>query len=258
MLFRSDRHLARALAVAMHVLFAVLIVVGVSWQKKPETPVMADLWSSLPVLPQHQPQPQAAPPEEEDEPTPPKPAPRVKPVPPPPKPVPKVEPKADIATKLEKKKAEPKAEPKKREEDKAAAERTAAEAREREQREQQKKAADAEREAAEKAAAEKAAAERAAKAAAQAAAQQELNRYRAGIVAKIRSRMVRFEGNMEAVFSVQLFPGGELQSVSMVRSSGNAEFDAAVRQAINQSQPYVVPAGELFQQFRQLTLSFRP
>jgi TonB family protein len=159
-------------------------------------------------------------------------------------------------------KAEPRPEPKKREDDKAAAERKAAEARE---SELQRKLVEAEREAeakaaaeraAEKAAADKAAAERAAKAA---ALQQELQRYRVNIIAKIRSRMVKFEGNMEAVFTVQLFPGGELQAVNMVRSSGNTEFDAAVRQAINQSQPFVVPTGELFHQhFRPLTLTFRP
>lgn len=249
----GDKTMARALAVAMHALFILLIVFGVSWQKKPPEPVMADLWSSLPPLPQ----PKAVtPPPEPDEKSesPPKPEPRVS------VPMAKVAPvpvpKADIALKDndKKKKAEPKPEPKpapKKVDDEAVArERKFIEA---------DKAADA-KAAADKAALEKAAtAERAAKAA---VAARENQKYFNGIRSKVWSRVALppdLQGNPEAEFLVSLLPGGEVQSVSLRKSSGNPAYDAAVERAIRQAQPFDVPSGEPFQQyFRQIPMAFRP
>lgn len=250
----GDKHLARVLALTMHGVFAVLLVLGVSWQKKPPEPVTAELWSALPPMPQ----PKVAPAvEPEVEPEPPKPVPRVKPVPAPrvePKAEPKPAPKADIAIKQERKaepKAEPRPEPKKREEDKAALERKAAEAREREQ--QMKQLLEAE-----KAAEAKAAAERAARA----AAARENQKYINGIHAKVWARIALppgMQGNPEAEFLVALLPGGELESVTMRKSSGDAAYDAAVERAIRQAQPFVVPTGDEFQRsFRRFPMTFRP
>lgn len=249
----GDKTKARWLALAMHALFIVLIVFGVSWQKKPQPAVEADLWSNLPPLPQPAPPKVVeAPPEPVREP--PKPvAPKV--VPTPPKVEPAPAPKADIALKKkaeEKKKVEPppppKADPKKQEEDKIA--RLAKEAEDKARAEET-----ARREAAEREAKAKAAAERAASAS-------EVQRYIGGIRNKVYGRVALppdLQGNPEAVFMVSLLPGGELESVVMSKSSGNAAYDAAIERAIRQAQPFAVPTGDLFHQnFRRFPMTFRP
>lgn len=267
----SDRSKARALAVLMHVLFVLLIVFGVSWQKKPQTPVVADLWSNLPPVPAAAPpKVEPAPPQPDPAPAPaPKPVPRVAPPPPP-----KVEaapaPKPDIALKKkaepEKKpqakpeaKPEPKPEPKKRDEDKLALQKKAAEDKaRREERDAELKQQLAEKEAAAKVEAEKAAAARAARA----AADRENQKYVAGIYSKVWARVAvppDMQGNPEAVFTVSLLPGGELESAVMTRSSGNPAYDAAIERAIRQAQPFVVPTGDEFHRnFRRFPMVFRP
>lgn len=264
----KDRSKARALAVLMHVLFVLLIVFGVSWQKKPQTPVMADLWSNLPPVPAAAP-PKVAPPPPEPAPAP-KPVPRVAPPPPPPKVEAAPAPKPDIALKKkvepEKKplakpepKPEPKAEPKKRDEDRVALQKKAAEDKaRREQQEEESKRQRAEKEAAAKVDAEKAAAARAARA----AADRENQKYVAGIYGKVWARVAvppDMQGNPEAVFMVSLLPGGELESAVMTRSSGNSAYDAAIERAIRQAQPFVVPTGDEFHRnFRRFPMVFRP
>ncbi len=261
----SDKTKARALALAMHAVFILLIVFGVSWQRKPPTPVQADLWSNLPPLPQTR---AVAPPPPAPEPTPapPKPAPRVTP-PPPPK-VERAAPKPDIALKkVEKeKKAEPKPppkpEPRKIEDDKVARQQKEAQARaQREARERDTQRELAEKEAkaaADKVAAEKAAAERAARAAEASENQKYIN----GIHAKVWARVAvppDLQGSPEAVFVVSLLPGGELQSVVMRKSSGNPAYDAAIERAIRQAQPFNVPTGDQFHRsFRSFPMAFRP
>lgn len=249
----SDKTMARALALAMHAAFIALLIFGVSWQKKPEAPVVADLWSSLPPMPQPKAEVTPEPPAPEP---PPVPVPRITP-PPVPKAEPVPVPKPDIAVKDKdrKKKAEPKVEPKaepkpapkKREDDSA-------------KREQERRIIEAEKEADAKAAAEKAAAaERAAKAA---AAARENQKYILGIRGKVYARVAvppDLQGNPEAEFVVSLLPGGELLNVTLRKSSGNAAYDAAVERAIRQAQPFDVPSGEQFQQyFRQFPMAFRP
>ena len=249
----GDKAKARLLAIAMHVAFIVLLIFGVSWQKKPEVPVMADLWSSLPPIVQPaQPKP--------DAPSPPEPPPPLTPVsrvtpPPVPKAEPVPAPKPDIALREKKKKAEPKVEPKsepkpeaKPREDESA------------KRERERKIIEAEKEADAKAAAEKVvAAERAAKAA---AAARENQKYISGIRGKVYARVALpadIQGNPEAEFVVSLLPGGELLGVTLRKSSGSASYDAAVERAIRLAQPFDVPSGEQFQQyFRQFPMVFRP
>lgn len=252
----GDKTKARALAVVMHVLFILLIVFGVSWQKKPPTPVVADLWSNLPPLQQ----PKAVEPPAAPEPVPEpqlKPVPRVIP-PPPPKVAPAPLPKPDIALKKKpekEKKVEPKpepapkAEPKK--DDKAARlEKEADEKAKREAREQEMQ-----REAADKEAKAKAAAERAASA-------RENQKYIDGIKAKVYSRVAvpaDLQGNPDAEFIVSLLPGGELESITMRKSSGNPAYDAAIERAIRQAQPFTVPSGDDFHRnFRRFPMTFRP
>ncbi len=249
-----DRNLARVLALVMHAVFIALIVIGVSWQRKPPEPVVADLWASLPSLPL----PKVAPPpqEVEDEPAPRKPVPRVKPVPLVPT-VPKAEPKPVVKPDIALQK---KAEPKRRDVEKAVETKRLAEARERDM-----KRVLEEKEADSKAAAEKAlAAERAEKERiAKAAVMREMQKYVAGIRAKVLAKVqvpADMQGNPEAEFTVMLLPGGELRGEPVMRkSSGHPGYDAAVRLAIQQAQPFTVPSGEEFQQyFRQFSVAFRP
>ena len=250
----SDETKARALAIVMHALFIVLLIFGVSWQKKPPVPVEAELWSSLPPLPQ--PKLQMAPEPE------PEPVPRVEP-PPVPKaePVPLPKPEIALKKKPEKEKPkvepkpEPKAEPKKREDNRAArAQKEAEEKLRREEIEAEQKRLAAEREAN----AERAAAERVAKA----VEAREIQKYTSGIIAKVWARVALpsdLQGNPEAEFFVSLLPGGELENVTMRKSSGNSAYDAAIERAIRQAQPFTVPNGEQFQRnFRRFPMTFRP
>lgn len=244
-----DKSKARALALAMHALFIVLLIFGVSWQRKPEVPVVADLWSSLP--PMAQPPVIAPPPEPEVEAVPPQPVPRVAP---PPKAAPVVVPKPDIAVQKKpeiEKKVEPKPEPKKREDNKAARLQKEAELKKQnEERELEMKKFLAEKEAN-------------AKAAAQAAEQARIiSEFMERIRSKVRQNIVEppgLQGNPTAEFDVVLIPGGEVLSVRLARSSGVPAYDAAAERAIVKSTPLPLPPNpELFSRFRDLRLSVRP
>ena len=247
---------AGALALGMHVLFALLLIFGVSWQTRHPEPVMVDVWEALP---------------------PPAPAPRPKPVeipppPAPPKPVPPAEHKPapakpeapDIA--LEKKKAEAKA--------KAEAERVAklkavqeaeaksqaeamrleAEAIKREREKQaaaERKKKELLRQAEEEDMLKRLANEEAAAEARVAAArrQTEVDRlvglHRDKISAKVRSNTRlpgTLKGNPEVRCLVRLLPTGEVQSVRITQSSGDVAYDEAVVLAIQKSSPLPLPA----------------
>ena len=99
-------------AVAVHAAFFALIVFGVTWQSRPDTPVQAEIWDKLPpapskAAPKVEPRPaEPQPAKEEPKPQPPKPEP-VKPAPKPPEEKPEP-PKPDpaIAKKLEREKRE--------------------------------------------------------------------------------------------------------------------------------------------------------
>jgi len=249
---RNERTISGALALGMHLLFAVLLIFGVAWQqKRVDVPVVADLWSNLPPLPQ--PKVEAPPPEAKPEPEPPKPAPRVEP-----KPEPKPVIKPDIALKekaeKERKRKEEEREKaeKKREEDNR--KRLAA------LKEQQAKEAQARRIAKEQ---DEALRKLQAQQAAQASAQQRLiDDYKRRISDKIRRFVVlppNLQGNPEAEFEVVQIPGGEVLSVKLKRGSGNSAYDAAVERAIHKAQPLPPPPeGFAFGQFRELSLKFRP
>jgi colicin import membrane protein len=87
-----------------------------------------------------------------------------------------------------------------------------------------------------------------------------LNEYIARIQAKVRSSWILpadIQGNPEAIFDVVQLPTGEVLSIRLVKSSGNAAYDAAVERAILKSSPLPLPASrELFS--RELKLTFRP
>lgn len=243
------RKWALALAVAVHLIFAAVLVFGVNWQTKEASPVMAELWSSLPALapkPVPQPEPEPAPlPEPEPQPKPvPKPEPKLEQ----PKPV-----KADIELKDKKKEKEKK----RKEEERKKAE---AEKKLKDQvlKEQQDRL-EAEQEALNKQRAAEAARQQMS---AQAAAQRLMN----DAISRISSHIRRFiimppdvVGNPQAEFEVSLIPTGEVLNVKLSRSSGNPAYDNAVERAIRKASPLPLPTDPaLVGRFRELKLKFRP
>jgi colicin import membrane protein len=254
-----DEALAGGLAFAMHVLFLVLLVFGVSWQHKPvETAAVVDLWRDLPSA--------AAPTVEEVPPAP------IKPEPPPPqpkveaKPPPKPEPapvaKPDIALKDKREKElklKAQLEEKKRAEEKARA--AEAENKKRAEADALKKKQVAEAEA-KRVASEQAKAQEALAAQQAAASKREIDKYMDGIRTKVKRALVvppSVQGNPEAEVVVTLLPGGEVLNVRVKKSSGNSAYDAAVERAVRLAQNYVVPTGDDFQRnFREFTMVFRP
>lgn len=247
---RNEKTISGALALGMHVLFAVLLVVGVAWQHtRTDAPVVVDLWGNLP--PQPQPKVEAPPPEPKPAPEPPKPVPKAEPKP---EPKPLVKPDIALKEKLDK-------ERRRKEQEQAAAKK----------REEEKKrlAALKEQEAKEKAEAARIAKEKeealsklAAQAAARDAQQRLIDDYKRRISDRIRRFVVlppNLQGNPEAEFEVVQIPGGEVLNVKLKRSSGNSAYDAAVERAIFKAQPLPPPPpGFTFGEFRELSLKFRP
>ena len=264
---RTSNFVAGVLALGVHVLFVLLLVFGVSWQTEHPAPMMVDIWQSLPKaaptptpLPVHRPAKTARPAYK----LPPQPDRR----------------DADIA--LEKKKAEIDrqkklkaalaAEEKRKEREKAAA------AREKQQADQKKAAllrqmaaedmkqriatevaadqarlaqlAEAQARQAQarvqaQAQAKQAAAARAAAAALQAEESRTVGQYRDMISAKVRGNTRlpdNLQGNPEVRCQVKLLPTGEVLSVRVTQSSGNAEYDEAVVRAIEKSSPLPLPS----------------
>jgi len=258
-----DEALAGGLAFAMHVLFLVLLVFGVSWQhQRIDTAVVVDLWRDVPA---------AAPPKAEETP----PAPVVKPEPPPPapkveaKPPPKPEPapavKPDIALKAKqekerKLKEQTAAETKKRADEKARE--AEAEKKKRAEAEALKKKQTAEADA-RRVASEQARAQENLAAQQAAASAKVIDEYKQRIVDKVRRFIVEppnLNANAEVEFDVVVLPGGEVLSAKLKRSSSSIPaYDAAVERAIPKAQPWPLPPDPgRRRQFRELNVKFRP
>jgi colicin import membrane protein len=260
---QREKRISRALAVAMHVAFLLLLVVGVSWQKRQSEPAtVVDLWNTM------------TPPKQETPVPPPKPAPKVerKPEPrPAPKPQVKPVPKADIALKekleKERKLKEQELEKKKREEE-AKRKQKAEQQLEARKKEEEKKRLEKER-LAQEADAKRLAQEKQdlAKrlAAEQAAAQSRIyDEYIRQISNKIKRYIVEppnLQGNPQVEFEVRLLPGGEVMDggVRLRRSSGVPAYDQAVERAILKASPLPLPPDPaMFNIFRELNLKIRP
>lgn len=252
---------AGAMALGVHLLFALLLVFGVSWQTEHPAPVMVDVWDALPPM-----QPPAPPPKREGvpppEPTPLPEPPKAEPAPVKSDPPPKA---PDIA--LDKKKAEDerlrKLKAMKEAEARALAETTRIEA-EALRKTREKQLADRkkkellrkmeeedmiQRVANEEAANEQRLLKQAEARAAASKRQTELDRivglHRDKISAKVRSNTRlpgTLKGNPEVRCLVRLLPTGEVQSVKITQSSGDAAYDEAVVLAVEKSSPLPLPA----------------
>jgi len=256
-----EQAMAGGLAFAMHVLFLVLLVFGVSWQHKQiDSAMVVDLWRDLPVAeaPMAEVTPPAPAPAVKPEPPPPAPKAEVKP--PPPKPEPAAKPDIALKDKQEKeRKLKEQIEAKKRADEKA----REAEAEKKKRAEadalKKKQAAEAE---AKRVATEQAKAQEAVAAQQAAAAKREVDKYLDGIRTKVKRALVvptSVQGNPEAEMVVTLLPGGEVLNVRIKKSSGNAAYDEAVERAVRKAQPFEVPTGDAFQRnFREFTMVFRP
>ncbi|MEX2198563.1 MAG: energy transducer TonB [Burkholderiales bacterium] len=236
---------AAMLALAVHVLLAAALMLGVHWQSSAPEVVTVELWQ--PPAPVARPEP----PKVE--------APKPAPPPPPAKPEPRIE-KPDIAVKAPPKpkpkpKPEPKpvpkpapvAKPEPAPPDETHAKQLIAQALE---REEQRHAADRERQALKDQLAREA----------QSAKDRALQTWVDKIRAKIRGNVVLppdIQGNPEALVLVTQLPTGEVLEVKLVISSGHTAYDDAVLRAILKSSPLPKPdTAGMFQ--RALELKFRP
>jgi colicin import membrane protein len=251
---------AGVLAVLVHIIFFAFMIFGLNWKTYPPEGMVVDLWSSLP-----QPVIKATPPPPVFQPV--QPPAEVKPLPPKPETpqVPPSSPKPDIALKEKIEKIEkPKPVEKKQPVEKDQKEQKEKERKEKElkaQKEKELKDQQA-RVAAEVEQLQREQQEANAKAQAQAAAQSrlanEIDEYKAKILAKIKSHIVMppdLPGNPVAEFDVTLLPGGDVLHVKLRKSSGFAAFDNAVERAIFLSKPLPLPPDPaLFPKFRNLNL----
>lgn len=249
---------AGALSLLVHGLFFLVLVMTFSWKAvQPMQVAQVELWDSLPT-------PNVTPPPE-----PPKPEPKVEPPPPPEPPPEPPEPKAEIQIKPK----PPVPEVKKPTKELPKKPDPALKAKEEEKKHKEalrKLQQDLLRDdqpvdhEAEKAVADaKAAAEAKRAADALAASSGVVDEYKARIVAKIKryvNKQLCGTGKPELVFAIALMPTGEVSgNPHLVKSSGLPACDEAVERAILQAQPLPLPTQtELFSQFRDLNLKFKP
>lgn len=245
-----DEALAGGLAFAMHVLFLVLLVFGVSWQHKPvETAAVVDLWRDLPSV--------AAPKAEVAPPAP------IRPEPPPPKPEPAPVAKPDIALKDRREKElklKVQLEEKKRAEEKAREAETEKKKRAEAESLKKKQAAEAD---AKRIAGEQAKAEQALAAQQAAASAKVVDEYKRRIIEKVKRFIVlppNVSDTAQVEFEVVVLPGGEVLGAKLKKSSNSIPaYDSAVERAILKAQPLPLPPDPaLMRQFRELNLVFRP
>jgi colicin import membrane protein len=244
---------AGVFSVLVHGLFFMLLVMTFSWKNVPTMQVaQVELWDSLP-------QPIVVQPEPTPEPPPPPPKIELEPAPPP-------EPKAEIQIKAKTPPPEVKKPPKEKPKPDPAL-KAAEQAKKRAEelkRLQQQLAQDDQQlqnEAQQHETRNAAEAKRAAETLA--ASSGVVDEYKSRIVAKIKrfvNKQVCGTGRAELVFAIALMPTGEVSgNPHLVKSSGLPACDQAVERAILQAVPLPLPPQpELFTQFRDLNLKFRP
>lgn len=260
---RSGSNLAAgAMALGVHVLFVLLLVFGVSWQTRHPAPVMVDIWDALPPLPSPAPQarPEIAPPEpvKLQEPVKVEPAPQsvVKEAPSPKPPDIALEKKQADVERLQKLKAMREAEQKALADAARAEAEAARKVREKHLADQKKRELlrqmeeedlmrrMADEDTASEARLLKQAEARLAASRRQTELARAVGQHRDLISAKVRGNTRlpdNLKGNPEVRCLVKLLPTGEVQSVRVTQSSGNAAYDEAVVRAIEKSSPLPLP-----------------
>ena len=251
---------AGVLAVLVHLIFFAFMIFGLNWKTYPPEGMVVDLWSSLPQPVQPAIKERSVPPAPKAV----EPPPEAKPLPPEPR-TPPPPPKPDIAIKEKIEKPVEKKPPVQKDQ-KELKEKELKAQKEKElkaQKEKEKELKDQQaRVAAEVAQLQREQQEASSKAHAQAAAQSrvanEIDEYKAKILAKIKRHIVMppdLPGNPIAEFDVTLLPGGDILDVKLRKSSGFAVFDSAVERAIFLSKPLPLPPDPaLFPKFRNLNL----
>ncbi len=214
-----------ALSLLVHGVLLAVLVFGLHWQSRHPDAVEVELWSDLPVVEQAEPKVE--------------PKPEVKPQP---KPEPKVEQKQlkpDIALEREKKLAKKEEPPLKFDTTQRIREQLAQE---------QKALQERERKDVLK----------------QFTSPPTAGLPDAGYIDKIRTKIKtniitpsEIKGNPEVVFNIVQLPTGEVLSVRLVKTSGNALLDSAVERAILRSSPLPKP-DRPEQWLREFNISFRP
>lgn len=89
----------------------------------------------------------------------------------------------------------------------------------------------------------------------------EIDRYMIQIRQRVDRSWVRPAGIGEGLkcrLRVRLAPGGTVIAVSVLESSGNGAFDRAATSAVYKAEPLPVPAGALFESFRDINFVFDP
>lgn len=275
----------------VHAVLIVALIFGIDWRNEQPEGIAVELWDALPprVAATQSPKPEPPP---RPEPAPERAGPRSQPESREIKPVPRAEKlreDAEIKRKAEARREEKKreqveakkvAEQKKREEERALAKREQAEqkrkleqektrddARKKELARQREERIAREREeeralSQTRAASEQRALEAARAGQLKASDQAIVEEYKRKIRNKILANVITppdLSGNPEAVFEVIMLPGGDVLRARLLKSSGNAAWDAAVERAITKSQPLPLPPNpELFAKFRELNLRFKP
>ena len=273
MVLRNSSHpepgkfLASVLALLVHVIFVVFMFFGLNWKTQAPEGMVVDLWHDLP-----QPvQPNIKQPPVKTEPSQPKTAqqpaqektlpPKIASPSPPkkpeiarkekkeePKPVAEKEPAEEMQKENEQEKQREKESEEEKQREQEKAEKAEAKRLQREQALQQQREQEA-----------LAAQHEAQQAAERARIMSEIAKYKAMILAKVRSRIVMppdLPGNPMAEFSVTLLPGGDILDVQLRKSSGYASFDSAVERAIFLSKPLPLPPNPaLFREFRNLNIT---
>lgn len=283
------KFLSGALALLMHIMFIAMMVFGLSWKNQPPEGMIIDLWSELPKPVQEpvasrEPS-KAIPPSEPLKPKPiepPKPEVPIKPesskqttspkeITPPikkpdielkqkPEPIKEIKPNLEDLKKKELEERLKKIESQKKEqEQKQELEKKQALEKQKEIEKQKELAAQKQKEQEAKARRDAEARHAAQQVAARNQIAGEIAKYKAMILAKIRSRIVMppdLPGNPVVEFKVTLLPGGDILDVKLSKSSGYSAFDSAVERAIFLSKPLPLPPDPaLFNEFRNLNIT---
>jgi colicin import membrane protein len=265
---------AGAFTVLVHGLLLALFLVSFQWKTvQPMNIAQVELWDSVPSSEAEPVQP--PPPETQMEPEKPKVVESVKPEP---KAAPEPEPKAEIQTKkipetppkVEKAKPEPikpkEEKPKEPAKEQPKLEKTKSDAEALKKLQQALLAEDSQSQKHDSAKSEASPAGSKTAQVAQSGSQNagEIDKYKAMISSKIKQHVNKQlcgqDKSIKVTFMIAMMPTGEVMGrPKLIKESGMSSCDDAVERAILESQPLPVPtSSDLFSQFRELNLVFRP